>query len=143
MRYLTIGELASQTGVSKVAIRYYERFGLIPKAIRQTSGYRSYPKTIVARIRFIKNAKSVGFTLDEIAELLTLQEHEKATSQQIKSHTLTKLNIIQEKILSLQKMEQALEQLTASCDGKVPLHQCPILEKLYGEMGEVEINPTS
>lgn len=131
MHYLTVGELAKQADVSKVAIRYYERYGLLPKANRKSSGYRLHPETIVGRIRFIKNAKSVGFTLDEIKELFALQEHKKGTSQQVRLHTLNKLKVIQEKITSLQKMASALKKLTAACDGKVPLQQCAILEALY------------
>ncbi|QLH42414.1 MAG: heavy metal-responsive transcriptional regulator [Coxiellaceae bacterium] len=131
MHYLTVGELADQAGVTKVAIRYYERCGLLPKATRLSSGYRAYPEIIINRLRFIKNAKSVGFTLEEIQELIALQEQPNATSQDIKSRTTIKLGIIQEKIQSLQQMANTLEQLVQSCDGQGTLHQCPILETLY------------
>lgn len=133
MKYLTIGELAKIACLSKVAIRYYERSGLLPQATRRPSGYRVYPETIIPRIRFIKNAKSVGFTLEEIQELLSLQVHENATSQDIRQRTMKKQHAVQEKIAALQKMENALTQLVASCDGKMPLHECPILEALYAE----------
>jgi len=131
MHYMTVGELAQQVGISKVAIRYYERCGLIPKVVRANSGYRLYPDTVVGRIQFIINAKSVGFTLEEIKELLALQTHPQGTSQQVKSHTLTKLQIIQAKIVSLQKMADTLTHWVALCDGNVPLQDCPILEALY------------
>lgn len=133
MKQLTIGELAKLTHISKVTIRYYERAGLLPQTTRRPSGYRVYPESIIARIRFIKNAKSVGFTLEEIHELLSLQVHKNTTSQDIRQRTLKKQHAVQEKITALQKMENALKQLVASCDGMMPLHQCPILEALYAE----------
>ncbi|KWX81222.1 MerR family DNA-binding protein, partial [Paenibacillus jilunlii] len=87
----------------------------------------------IARIRFIKNAKSVGFTLEEVYELLSLQVHGNTTSQDIRQRTIKKLQVVQEKIAALQKIENALRQLVTSCDGKMPLHECPILEALYAE----------
>lgn len=134
MTYLVVGELANKTGVSKVAIRYYERCGLLPKVNRR-KGYRIYPESIIDRIHFIKNAQSVGFTLEEISELLRLQE-EKGTSQQVKSYTMTKLDAIYEKIKSLQCMANTLKRLVTNCDGKVPLTECPILRGLYGDLSE-------
>jgi Cu(I)-responsive transcriptional regulator len=134
MRYLTVGELANQAGITKVAIRYYERCGLLPKAMRLPSGYRAYPESIIHHLHFIKNAKSVGFTLEEIQEVLVLKTQPETTSQDIKSRTLDKLSLIQEKIDALQHMADILKQLTQACDGKVPLCQCPILETLYSDI---------
>lgn len=143
MKYLTIGELAKHTQVSKVALRYYERSGLLPEATRRPSGYRVYPETIIARIRFIKNAKSVGFTLEEIQEFLNHQIHAGITSQAIRQRTLQKQHQIQQKIAALQKIEQALQHLVDSCDGTMPLHDCPILETLYQEELQEQCCPTS
>jgi len=143
MRTLTVGQLAQETDVTKVAIRYYERCGLIPKAQRLKSGYRSYPETVIARICFVKNAQSVGFSLDEITELLTLQEPHKGTSQDINSRTLTKLKTIQDKIDALQEMANTLKVLTSACDGKMPLHECPILEALYSKNAPLKVFSTS
>lgn len=133
MRNFTVGQLAEVTGLSKVTIRYYERCQLLPKAARQASGYRMYPGSILSRIRFIKNAKLVGFTLPEIKKLLTLLAQEKTTSQQIKHNTQQKLNELEEKIIAMQHMAHALRMLIERCDGKKPLHACPILEAMYGE----------
>ncbi len=133
MAYLTIGELAKAAQISKVAIRYYERCGLLPKAARRASGYRQYPQSVIARIRFIKNAKAVGFSLEEIAELLALQQNPDATSQDIRNRTLAKWKISQEKLLTLQRIVLLLEHMLLMCDGKVPKEQCPILETLAGE----------
>ncbi len=140
MQQLTIGELAHQAGVTKVAIRYYERCGLIPKAQRLKSGYRSYPEIVVARIRFIKNAQSVGFTLVEIVELLSLQKSAKNTGQDIKSRTLLKLKTIQDKIDSLQEIAHTLQSLISFCDGKMPLQECPILEALYSNAALIKVS---
>lgn len=127
MQQLTIGKLALQAGVTKVSIRYYERCGLIPKAHRLTSGYRVYPTTTVARIRFLKNAQSVGFSLHEISDLLTPD-----TSQDVRALALTKHNAIQNKLNSLQAIANTLHSLTAACDGEMPLQDCPILKALSG-----------
>ena len=132
--YLTIGELANKSELTKVAIRYYERCGLLPKALRRTSGYRIYPESIINRLHFIKNAQSVGFTLDEIGELLILQEREETASQQIKSRTMDKLKTIYEKISSLQQIADTLKKLVVACDGKVSSCDCPILRGLYGNL---------
>lgn len=137
MNYLTVGQLAAKANVSKVTIRYYERLGLIPKAERRASGYRVYPEGVISRLRFIVNAKSVGFTLQEIQELFALQGHEHTTSLQIKNKTLDKLKLTQEKITHLQKIAHVLEHLIASCDGTMPLEDCPILETLYDDMNAI------
>lgn len=142
MIYFTVGQLAAKTNVSKVAIRYYERLGLIPKAERSAAGYRTYPEAIVSRLRFIINAKAVGFTLQEIRELFALQEQKYTTSLQIKNKTLDKLKLTQEKIMHLQKIAKALEHLASSCDGTMPLEDCPILETLYDEMNEIDHHTT-
>lgn len=131
MSQLTISELAEATAVSKVALRYYERSGLLPKAMRNKSGYRSYPETAIEKIRFIKNAQSVGFALDEIAELFALQENEKGSSQDVRFRTINKLDTVHQKIAALQKIATTLEKLVASCNGKMPLEECPILKALY------------
>lgn len=133
MHYLTVGELAKQTGISKVTVRYYERYGLLPKASRKESGYRLYSPAMIGHIRFIKNAKAVGFTLEEIKELLMLQDHQNGTSQQVRTHVLTKLNMIKEKITALQAIAEVLEKLKKSCDGTMSLQQCPILETLRSD----------
>ena len=128
---LTIGQLAKLTNTTPVAIRYYEREGLIPKSTRSKGGYRLYPKELVPRFCFIQNAKSVGFSLDEIKELLSLQQRKNLKSQAVKNITQSKIDEIKDKIKTLNKMQEALMQWTAACDGKVSIEDCPILEQLY------------
>ena len=130
MSDLTIGQLAKLTQQTIVTIRYYEKCGLLPKPKRTRGGFRLYPKSIIPRFYFIQNAKAVGFTLDEIKALLTLQAR-KATSEQVKTHTQQKIQDIDAKITTLQKMKRALSQWEQACDGKIAIDQCPILENLY------------
>lgn len=130
MQQLTIGQLAKCTGLTAVTIRYYERCGLLPKLKRSRGGFRLYPEALIPRFYFIQNAKAVGFTLDEIKALLDLQAR-KATSQQVKTRTQQKIQDIDAKITTLQKMKRALSQWEQACDGKIAIDQCPILENLY------------
>lgn len=128
---LTIGQLAKATGTTSVTIRYYERQGLIAPSKRSKGGYRLYPDSIIPRFYFIKNAKSVGFTLDEIKELLSLQQKKNIRSRAVKDLTLSKVDEIKNKINALNRMKKALSTWADACDGKVPLEECPILENLY------------
>lgn len=132
MPYLTIGELAKKAAISKVTIRFYERCGLLPDIIRSPAGYRQYPETLIPRLYFIKNAKSVGFSLEEIKELFSLQS-QLATTRHIRQHVLEKWKLTQGKLLTLQKIAATLEHMLFACDGKVPLNECPILETLYSD----------
>lgn len=128
---LTIGQLAKLTETTSVTIRYYEREGLIPKSTRSKSGYRLYPKKLIPRFHFIQNAKSVGFSLNEIKELLALQQKKNASSQAIKDVTQSKIDEIKNKIKVLNQIKKLLEKWTEACDGKASIEQCPILENLY------------
>ncbi len=128
---LTIGQLAKRTDTTPVAIRYYERQGLIPKSRRSEAGYRLYPSSIIPRFYFIKNAKAIGFSLSEIKEFLSLQEGKNISSKGIKELTLMKIDDINDKINVLEQMQKALLTWADACDGKVPIEQCPILEQLY------------
>ena len=127
---LTIGQLAEKTGVTTVAIRYYERNQLLPKPKRSKSGYRLYSEEAVTDLTFIQNAKRVGFELKEIKSLLDLQHSKQSSSSVVKSQIQQKISNIQEKISLLQKIKRDLVKMDKSCDGKLPVDQCPILKKL-------------
>jgi MerR family mercuric resistance operon transcriptional regulator len=129
MENLTIGRLAKMAQVNIETVRYYERRGLIPKPPRRESGYRQYPQGTVVRIQFIKHAKELGFSLKEILELLSLQV-DTDTCTDVKRRAVSKLADIQEKIKTLQTMKRALTKLAASCSGKGPISECPILGAL-------------
>ena len=133
---LTIGQLAKMTSTTSVTIRYYEKQGLIPKSKRSQGGYRLYPEGLISRFHFIQNAKAVGFSLEEIKELLSLQHKKNVTSKTIKDLTLSKTDEIKDKIKILNQMQKVLAKWADACDGKVPIEQCPILENLYQPKAE-------
>ena len=130
MERLTIGRLARRARVNVETIRYYERRGLIPEPPRLASGYRQYPEETVARIRFIKRAQDLGFTLKEILELLSLRVDPQTTCADVKRRTEEKIADIEEKLDSLRRMKDALTILKDRCSGKGPTRECPILEAM-------------
>ena len=137
MKTLTIGQLAKTSQVKVETVRYYERRGLIPKPPRRESGYRQFSQKDVERIRFIKHAQSIGFTLHEIAELLSLRVEPEATCGDINQRIDNKLIDIKEKIGTLLKMEKTLLKLKQACkQPKAPSEECPILESLNAEETE-------
>jgi MerR family mercuric resistance operon transcriptional regulator len=111
-------------------VRFYERQGLLEKPPRKGSGYRQYPPEAILRLRFIKKAKEVGFSLKEIKELLSLRLDATATCEDVKSRAEAKILDIEQKIQGLQKMKQALTDLTAACSEDGPVSECPILQML-------------
>lgn len=133
MAKLTIGQLAKGAGVKKETVRYYERRGLIAEPPRSQGGYRLYPPGEVARIRFIKRAQTLGFSLREIAELLSLRVDPHSTCQQVKAKAQAKIADIEQRITALREMRRALARLAAQCRGQGPSSACPILEALDGE----------
>lgn len=133
MAMLTIGELADCAETNAVTIRYYEKRHLISTSERSEGGHRLYSETLVHRLRFIQNAKSVGFSLEEILVLLELQQHKNHSSHPIKKMTLDKIQIIDEKITALQDIKHLLEKLSCQCDGTAIIQDCPILVALQSE----------
>jgi Hg(II)-responsive transcriptional regulator len=133
MSGLTIGRLAKQAGLGIETVRFYERQGLIDPPPRTDSNYRIYPEEEVNRLKFIKRAKDLGFTLNEIKELLEFQLDPHATKADIKKRTEEKIVDIKRKVRDLTKIKKALEHLSGSCDGHGPLSECPILEALTGD----------
>lgn len=94
---------------------------------------RQYPQEVVSRICFIKKAKEVGFSLKEIKELFSLRLDSTATCENVRSRAEAKICDIEQKIQALQKMKQALSDLTAACNGDAPVSKCPILQALEGK----------
>ncbi len=125
---MRIGQVAKHAGVNVETIRFYERKGLIAQPLRLNGGYRQYPKDAVAKIRFIKRAKELGFSLAEIAELLSLQTNPRATCADVKQRAEAKILAIQERVKGLQTMKRALGTLVESCSGSGPLNDCPIID---------------
>ena len=133
---LTIGEVAKRSGIGLETVRFYERKGLIEEPPRTDSGYRQYPKDVVGRIRFIKRAKELGFSLKEISELLSLRVDPGTTCADVRKQTELKLTDVEEKIRALRRIKTALKKLAASCVGTGPTSECPILEALDSQEKE-------
>lgn len=134
MDYMTRGELARSGQVNPETIRYYERSGLLPLAERSESGYRMFSPAAAQRIRFIKRAQAVGFSLDEIRTLLDLKFGEDATCGDVRGMVDAKISDIDAKIAALQAMRDELTVLFDDCPGgDVPTDACPILESFTHE----------
>lgn len=130
---LTISRLARLAGVNLETIRYYEREGLLPRPPRTQSGYRIFPNDAARRLRFIKRAQQLGFSLTEIRELLALQVKPGAKRNEIRARAEAKILDIEQKIKTLTAMKRSLAQLTTQCSGCGPIAACPILESLDHE----------
>jgi len=130
---MKIGELARQAGVAIDTVRYYERQGLLPEAERTRSGYRCYAAPDVERVRFIRRAKALGFTLSEIGELLALSGRRGADMAGMKRAAEAKLADVDARLAELQRIRGGLEALVASCPGHGELEHCPILGALSGD----------
>jgi len=130
METVTIGQLARKARVHVETVRYYERRGLLPEPLRRWSGYRQYSQDDVMRLQFIKRAQKLGFSLKEIAELLSLRVDPETSCDDVKKRTEAKLADIEAKIHALERMRKALKKLVASCSGRGPTSACPILEAL-------------
>lgn len=129
MRSLTIGKAAQEAGVGVETIRFYERQGLIAQPAKG-SGYRTYPPEVIARIRFIRQAQRIGFSLKEAQELLALRADPQADCADVRARARHKITEVDEKISELLRVRAALEAVVASCPGQGGLGGCTILEAL-------------
>lgn len=133
MTGLKVGEVAKQAGVNLQTIHYYERRGLLPRPPRTESNYRAYPAEAVLRVRFVKRAQELGFTLKEIKELLSLRAAPRTRCDDVRERAEAKVQDINAKVRTLQAMRKALTMLIGECSGTGPVSQCPILEALDSE----------
>ena len=124
-----ISEAAAQAGVNVQTIRYYERRGLLPRPPRRTSGYRELEPETVRRVRFIKRAQDLGFTLDEVAELLRLRTARPQSRARVRAIADRRREQVEQKIAELTRMRDALQMLSTQCQHGGTLH-CPIIEAL-------------
>ena len=131
MTELTIGRLADEAGVNVETIRYYQRRGLMQEPDKPTHGHRRYASDSVKRVRFIKRAQVLGFTLEEIGSLLELDEaHACAETREMASH---KLEIIETKLADLMAMRKALAALLRQCNAGAMKGNCPIIQALAAD----------
>jgi MerR family transcriptional regulator, copper efflux regulator len=127
---LTIGQVAAAAAVNIQTIRYYERRGLFTIPRRSPSGYRQYAEDAVTRLRFIKHAQVLGFSLKEIQELLALRVRHGAACDTVERKTRQKIELVKRKIWNLERIKDTLEELAAACASRRPTDECPILEAL-------------
>jgi MerR family transcriptional regulator, copper efflux regulator len=129
---MNIGQLARQAGVPIDTVRYYERQHLLPAAARSAGGYRVFRDSDLTRLQFIRRAKALGFTLDEIGELLALSDQGQQDMAPIRETAQHRLDDIAQRIAELQRMQSALRQLVDACPGHGERGDCPILAALTG-----------
>jgi len=132
MRTFKMGELAERSGVGIETVRYYERIGLMPEPSRRESGYREYPPESVDRLRFIRRAKDLGFTLKQIDQLLSISLDGDVNCLEVSERARVKLREIDRKIADLRRMRDSLACLADACNGDRPSDACPIIEALNG-----------
>lgn len=130
MERLTIGELAKQARVNRETVRYYERRRLLQRPPRSIAGYRVFSDDALKRLRFIRHAKMLGFSLEEIRELLALRINSIDTCDRVRQRTQTKIADIDRKITALQQMRRVLSELVAACSRRRKTEGCPILGSL-------------
>jgi MerR family mercuric resistance operon transcriptional regulator len=127
---MTIGQLADAASVNIQTVRYYERRGLVPEPARTPAGYRQYSEDAVARIRFIRRAKELGFSLKEIDGLLDLRVHHETACHDVEAKAREKIALVDQKIRELRAMQTVLEELVTACATNAPTTECPIIETL-------------
>ena len=128
---MTIGKVAERAGVSKQAIRFYERKGIVSKPLRTSLDWRLYSEETVRRVRFVKRVQEIGFSLREIKELLALRATREAKCQDVRRQALHKIEEIDEKIRMLEAIKDVLRKLVKECAStRAPVSDCPILESL-------------
>ena len=127
---LTIGQVADAANVNLQTIRYYERRRLLPATRRSASGYRLYDQDAIRRVRFIRRAQALGFSLQEVSALLALRVRNKGTCEEVERRTRTKISLIEQKISDLQRIRRSLQRLAAACAERRATPECPVLDAL-------------
>ncbi len=127
---MKIGALAHRVDVGIDTIRYYEREGVIPPPMRRESGYREYGEGDVSRLRFVRRAKQLGFTLPEIRELLDLTASAADDMSGLNARAQAKLDDVNGRVTELLRVRDALQQLVTACPGHGALEHCPIMAAL-------------
>jgi Hg(II)-responsive transcriptional regulator len=127
---MRIGEVASRAGVHIETLRYYERRGLLPEPAREASGYRRYPDDSVQIVRFIKRAQQLGFTLDDIEDLLRLAGGGPTSCREVRALARAKIADMEQKIETLEAMRRSLIALVDTCHRRAGDRECPLIEEI-------------
>ncbi len=130
---LRIGQVAAGASVNVETVRYYERTGMLAAPTRTAAGYRQYDVEAVSRIRFIRHAQALGFSLKEIRDLLALRIRHGAACGAIERKTRNKIALIDDKLRELTALRRTLKRLVASCEARQTTAECPVLETLETE----------
>ena len=126
---MNIGQAAQAAGVSAKMIRHYEQIGLVPAATRAESGYRQYTERDVSLLRFIRQSRRLGFSMEQIADLLGLWSNDQRASREVKALAQAHLDALEAKMREMAEMQRALKKLVTSCHGDDDPH-CAILDEL-------------
>jgi len=133
---MTISQAARAAGVGVETVRFYERRGLIARPLKPAdSGFRRYPAETIERIRFVRRAQTLGFSLREIEELLSLRADPGTDCAEVRERAIAKLEKVERKIEELERFRYALQELIAACPGSGALRACSIMEALTGRGG--------
>ena len=127
---MKIGQLANQAGVAVDTVRYYERRGLLPAPTRLESGYRTYGHDDIRQLRFIRRAKALGFSLEEIRELQRLGSAGDGDRAEVRSLAKRRLDDVDARLRELQAVREVLAGLVRQCSGHGPVAGCPIIESV-------------
>lgn len=130
MERLTIGELAKETGVKVVTIRYYEHAGLLPLAPRTTANYRTYGEADIRRLQFVRRCRELGFRLDQVRDLLRLSSEKTQACAAVDRITRQHLEAVQQKLRDLNRLAAELRRLSDFCCGDGVIADCRIIEAL-------------
>lgn len=131
--YVTIGRLAADAGVGIDTVRHYEREGLLAAPARSESGYRRYDLASAMRLRFIRRARELGFSLDDIRDLLALSADGRHGTEGVRQRAQARLADVDQRIAELRRVQRGLKKLVDACPGHGPLESCPILAALGGK----------
>ena len=128
--HITIGELSKRTGCNIETIRYYERIGVLGRAARTEGGFRRYSLNDLRRLAFVRRARDLGFTLEDVRALLRLSDRDEPSCAAVRDLAAGHLNEVRAKIADLKKMERILHAMVLQCaDGTLP--DCPLIETLF------------
>lgn len=130
MKLRSIAQAARDVGIGVETIRFYERRGLVERPLRPAHGARHYPDELIARLRFIREAQALGFTLADIAELLALRVDPAADCAVVRGRAIIRRNAVRDKIAQLERIAIALDAVIAACPNQGALGACSILEAI-------------
>jgi DNA-binding transcriptional MerR regulator len=125
-----IGEIAGQVSINVQTLRYYERRGLLPAPSRCPSGYRDYDAATIGRVRFIRHAQCLGFTLEEIGELLALRVDSGAACPDVERRARATIARVDQQLVALRRMRRVLVRLAGACRSRAPTGDCPVLHAI-------------